>query len=223
MGTGTRSACASRSGRRARRRVIRPRSRSLGRVASFRKGSRTDSTPASPELFAEDDLETAGNTETEYASEDKVDLRPSESLDRRGWPGGKCAARKGLLQLGWRRRSSEAGILHARFAHPIRRWIREQSTAISGLGPAVVASSQTPKRAWPTTSTSRAGSNGTRELPDGLDRALDELPYAGNRSRSERRPGLCGSGWTPTRCSSSTGAGRTMTLATKPWRQPEKL
>jgi tetratricopeptide (TPR) repeat protein len=120
------------------------------------------------------------DTETESASEDKVDLRTSDPLHRRGWLGNAPQAR--LAAIGMAAVLAGAGI-YAGFAHPFGNWIRQRSPAISGIEPA----STTRQAVAPVSDAEASVAHDlylkgrfewNQRTPDSLNRALDDFTQA---------------------------------------------
>jgi Flp pilus assembly protein TadD len=133
-----------------------------------------------PDLSGEDDLATVGNTESPPASEGKFDLRPSESLER--WGRLRSAPRAWLAAIGMAAALAGAGI-YASFAHPFGTWIRQRSSAISGIEPAsssrqAVAPVSDAERSMAHDLYLKGRFEWNQRTPDSLNRALDDFTQA---------------------------------------------
>ncbi len=131
-----------------------------------------------PDLSAEDDPGTTGYIETESAGEGKVDLRPSESLDRRGWLGSAPRAR--LAAIGVAAALAGAGI-YASFAYPVDSWIRQRSPTISGPAGATrqsVAPVSDAEKVVAHDLYLKGRFEWNQRTPDSLNRALDDFTQA---------------------------------------------
>ena len=130
--------------------------------------------------LATSDPESVSGTETEAASEGKVDPRPGETDARSDGPG--IAHRVGLAVIGVAAALAGAGI-YVSFAHPFGNWIQMRLPAIAGFGGASSIRQAVTPVSDPETSVAhglylKGRFEWNQRTPDSLNRALDDFTQA---------------------------------------------